>query len=119
MVAPAHLAIAAILLASTLSVSEPTPYTPDDTLAAIEQYTEEFGVSYRWVYRVVACETGYTFDPYSYGRQGELGAVQLHPRGELINFYRQGYTDPYSPYQAVRYLVSQFSIGRSYPWSCK
>jgi hypothetical protein len=95
------------------------PYTSDDTLAAIEQYSEEFGISYGWIYRVVGCETGWTFNPYSRGRQGELGAAQLHPRGELIRFYSWGYTDPFSPYQAVRFLAQDFQMGRSYMWSCK
>jgi hypothetical protein len=93
-------------------------YTADDTLAAIEQYADEQGVSYRWLLSIVRCETGGTFDPYSVGRQGERGAVQLHPRGELIRFYAWGYDDPYSPYQSVRFLAQRLSMGGARAWSC-
>lgn len=93
-------------------------YTPADTLAAIEQYTTEFHVPYRWVYDVVACETGGTFSNYLVGRAGEVGAVQLHPRGELPRFYDWGYLDPHSPWQSVRFLVQRYLYGGQGAWSC-
>jgi hypothetical protein len=94
------------------------PYTVDDTLAAIEQYSNEYQVSYWWLYRIVRCETGWTFSPYSVGRQGELGAAQLHPRGELRRFYAWGYDDPFSPYQSVAFLAQRLSQGGARAWSC-
>jgi hypothetical protein len=93
-------------------------YTADDTLAAIQQYSDEIGVSQAWLLRIVRCETGGTFDPYSVGRSGELGAAQLHPRGELQRFYAWGYLDPFSPWQSVRFLAQRISMGGARAWSC-
>lgn len=89
-----------------------------DTLNAIEQYSAEFDVSYAWLYATVGCETGWTFNPYSVGRQGELGAAQLHPRGELRRFRAWGYDDPFSPYQSVRFMAQRFTMGGARAWSC-
>ena len=94
------------------------PWTSDDVLAAIDEASAETGVSYAWLYATVRCETGWTFNPYSRGRQGELGAAQLHPRGELLRFYSWGYDDPYSPYQAVRFMAQRFAAGGWRAWSC-
>lgn len=93
-------------------------YTTDDTFAALEQVSAETGVSYRYLRSIVACETGGTFAPYSVGRQGELGPAQLHPRGELVRFYAWGYSDPYSPYQAVGFLATRLQQGAARAWSC-
>jgi len=71
----------------------------------------------------VECETGGTFDPYSVGAAGELGAVQLHPRYALKDFYRVGYQDPYNPYEAVYFLAEALAGNRpplgAWTWSCK
>ena len=96
----------------------PQRYTADDTLAAIEQYSAEFDVSYTWLRSIVRCETGGTYSPYAVGRQGELGAAQLHPRGEILRFYAWGYDDPFSPYQAVRFLAQRLNQGGARAWSC-
>ena len=111
----------ATLLLWPLSVSaqDDYTYTAEDTLAAIDQYSEELGVSHAWLYRIVACETGHTFNPYAVGRAGELGAVQLHPRGELLRFYAWGYLDPFSPYQSVRFLAQRLTMGGARAWSCR
>jgi len=93
-------------------------YTAQDTLDAIDQYSVEQGVSRAFLLRIVRCETGGTYDPYSVGRQGELGPVQLHPRGRLLHFFSLGYDDPFSPYQSVRYLAQEISYGRASAWSC-
>jgi hypothetical protein len=93
-------------------------YTADDTLAAIDQYALEFGVSYSWLRAIVRCETGGTYSPYARGRAGELGPVQLHPRGELIRFLAWGYDDPDDPYQAVRFLAQRINQGGAHFWSC-
>jgi soluble lytic murein transglycosylase-like protein len=94
-------------------------FTADDTIAAIDQASAETGVSWTWLYRVVACETGRTFNPYVIGRQGERGAAQLHPRGKLPQFYQLGYDDPYDPYQAVRFMAYRFAAGQAGAWSCR
>jgi hypothetical protein len=106
------------LLGAALGLRAQEIYTPDDTLAAIAQYSEEQDVSYRWLYSIVRCETAGTFDPYSVGRQGELGAVQLHPRGELLRFFAWGYLDPFSPWQSVRFLAQRLRMGGARAWSC-
>ncbi len=95
-----------------------TLYGPDDTLAAIDEASAEIGVSRAWLYQIVRCETGNKFDPYAIGKQGELGAAQLHPHGELPRFYAWGYTDPFSPYQGVRFLAQRLAQGGSSAWSC-
>jgi hypothetical protein len=105
------------LLGAALGIHSQEAYTTDDTLAAIAQYSEEQGISYSWLYRIVRCEDP-TFDPYAVGRQGELGAAQLHPRGELQRFYAWGYLDPFSPWQSVRFLAQRLSMGGARAWSC-
>jgi soluble lytic murein transglycosylase-like protein len=106
------------LLGAALGIHSQEAYTADDTLAAIDQYSEEMGVSRAWLYRIVRCETGWTFDPYSVGRHGELGAAQLAPWGELRRFYAWGYDQPFSPYQSVRFLAQRLSMGGARAWSC-
>lgn len=93
-------------------------YTVADTLGAIDQASDEVGVSRAWLYRTVECETGGTFDPYARGDLGELGAAQLKPDGELPRFYKWGYLDPFSPWQAVRFMAQRFRAGGSGAWSC-
>lgn len=117
--------IVAALLAAVLGTAAVAPaaaqepaYTADDTLAAIEQYALEYDVSYPWLRSIVRCETGGTYDPYSVGRQRELGAVQLHPRGELLRFYAWGYDDPFSPYQSVAFLAQRLKQGGARAWTC-
>jgi len=93
-------------------------YTAEDTYNALDEASAEIGVSWTWLYRTVRCETGGTMNPYSVGRQGELGVAQLHPRGELLRFYAWQYTDPYSPYQAIRFMAQRFVAGGASAWSC-
>lgn len=94
-------------------------FTADDTLDAIAVASANSGVSYARLLRVIRCETGGTFNPYSIGRQGELGAVQLHPRGELWRFYAYGYTNPFNPYHAVHFLADRILVGGAGAWSCR
>lgn len=93
-------------------------FTPRDVLNAVEWAAVEFGVSYQWMLSIVRCETGGTFNPYSIGKQGELGAVQLHPRGELRRFYTYGYSDPFDPWEAVPFLARRLRAGGGSAWSC-
>lgn len=109
---------ASLLLVHTAHAAQETRYTAQDTLDAIDQYSIEQGVSRAFLTRVVRCETGGTFDPYSVGKQGELGAAQLHPRGELLRFYAWQYTDPFSPWQSVRFLAQEVNFGRASAWTC-
>jgi hypothetical protein len=117
-----HIAVLAVsgclVLALVPQVRAEEQYDAADTLNAIAEASAEIGVDYDWLYRVVRCEDP-TFDPYAVGRQGELGPAQLHPRGLLPKFYALGYDDPFSPYQALRFMAQEFSYGRSYAWSCR
>jgi soluble lytic murein transglycosylase-like protein len=97
---------------------EAQPYTAADTIEAIDQASTETGVSRTWIYATVKCETGGTFNPYAIGRQGELGAAQLHPQGELPRFFAWGYTDPFNPSQAILFLAQRFAVGGARAWSC-
>lgn len=101
-----------------VSHAQELAYTVDDTVLAIDQVAGELGVSRTRLLRVVRCETGGTFDPYAIGRRGEQGAAQLASFGELPRFYAWGYDDPFSPYQAVRFLAQRLEQG-STAWSCK
>jgi soluble lytic murein transglycosylase-like protein len=114
----AAVVLAVVIMTLNLTYAHARDYTSDDTLAAIEQYSNEYQVSYSWLYRIVRCETGWTFNPYAVGRQGELGAAQLHPHGELRRFYSWGYDDPFSPYQSVAFLAQRLSQGGARAWSC-
>ena len=66
---------------------------------------------------IVRYETGGTYDPNLIGKQGELGAAQLHPRGKLPAFYARGYSDPRDPVQAIEFLEEQIHIGQAGAWS--
>jgi hypothetical protein len=117
--------LCALLIAFTLiylaapARAQESGYTADDTLAAIWQYSIEFDISYTWLRSIVRCETGGDYNPYARGRLGERGAVQLHPRGELLRFYAWGYDDPDDPYQAVRFLAQRINQGGVGAWSCR
>ena len=91
-------------------------YTAADTLAAIDQASVAHGVSWRWLYSIVRCES--QLDPYAVGRRGELGAAQLAPWGELRRFYARGFSNPYSPYQAVAFLAQRLNEGGARAWAC-
>jgi hypothetical protein len=110
--------LALALLVHPASAQDERAYTADDTLAAIEQYSVEFDVSYAWLRSIVRCETGGTYSPYAVGRLGELGAAQLAPWGELRRFYQWGYDDPFSPYQAVAFLAQRLKQGGARAWTC-
>lgn len=56
-------------------------------------------------------------DPYAIGRAGEQGIAQLHPRGLLPDFYRQGFGDPFSPYESVQYVNGALDRGLAPHWS--
>lgn len=117
---PVSLLVWLLVLGAGVAVThaQEATYTAEDTIAAIDQASEEIGVSAPYLTSIVRCETGGTFSPYSVGRQGELGAAQLHPRGLLRTFFSWGYLDPFSPYQAVRFLAQEISFGRARAWSC-
>jgi hypothetical protein len=114
----AVLALAWLLVLTRSSAHAQARYTSDDTIAAIDEASAEIGVSWTWLYSAVRCETAGSFDPYSVGRQGELGPAQLHPRGELQRFYAWGYLDPFSPYQSIRFMAQRFAMGGASAWSC-
>ena len=91
-------------------------YTSEDTLAAIDAAAADTGVPRAWLLAIVRCES--RLEPYAIGRRGELGAVQLHPRGLLPVFYAVGYTDPFNPYESVYFLAEQLLRGRARHWAC-
>lgn len=118
---PALVVLGQVLLCAVLGApahAQEVVYTPADTHAAIQQAADEMGVSAAYLTAVVRCETGGTFSNYLVGRQGELGAVQLAPWGELKRFYAWGYLDPLSPYQSVRFLAQRVAMGGASAWSC-
>ena len=113
---------ALISLAFVMYFSQPghaqAVYGPDDTKEAIAEASIATGLPYWWLYNTVACETRGTFRNDLIGAQGEVGAAQLHPYGELRTFYRRGWTDPTNPYQAITFMARRFLEGGSSAWSC-
>jgi hypothetical protein len=105
-----RLAVAGALLAAVALAGARWDYTADDTLIALDAASSRARC-------VVGYETGWTFDPNLVGRAGEQGAAQLHPRGKLPEFYAAGYTDPWSPYQAVEYLDAEIAAGHGSAWT--
>jgi len=120
--------LAAIVLAVVITLlsiartraqeAEDYVYTSADVMAAIDDASVTYGVSWWWLYRITLCETGGTLSPYSIGRQRELGPVQLHPKGELPRFYARGNTNPFNPYEALPYLAQRINEGAARAWSC-
>ncbi len=89
----------------------PRRWTPDDVRAAMA------GASW-CAQQIVRGEVGGVgFNPYAVGAAGELGSAQLHPRGLLPDFYQRGYSDPFSPYQAVSYLEGALARGLGRHWT--
>ena len=117
------LSLVATLLWTTQHASAQTePFTRDDTLQAIQDASDNTGVSYWWIYNTVACETGHTFNPYARGRLGEMGAAQLYPRGNAIGVFYRYYSDPNNPYEAIQFLAEALrgdykGLG-SWTWTC-
>jgi hypothetical protein len=109
---------AAAVICDRAAVHAQATYGPADTIAAIDEASATYGVSWSRLYWIVRCESGWTFDPYVRGRAGELGVVQLHPSGELVEFYRRGWLDPFSPYQAVAFLAQRLNEGGARAWAC-
>lgn len=103
-----------------LLVAQPQQvYTPEDV---------QFDLQHRpsYVQCIVKAEIGRgitrngitypPYDPYMPGAENEVGPVQLHPRGLLNDFYRQGYTNPYDPKDAHDYLQNAASRGLLSHW---
>lgn len=96
------------------------PWQDDFIRAASAKYD----VWYWKLEATIRCETG-NYDMRvitgeKLGSQGEIGAVQLHPRGLLNDFYMNGYTNPRSFEQSVDYLamkIAENARNRFY-WSC-
>jgi hypothetical protein len=105
---------AALLLALCATTAMPAhaaePWTEADSEAAISEHSALAGC-------IAYAETGGTLDPYSVGRAGELGIAQLLPSGELQTFYRLGFDDPYSPWQALDFLDWSLARGRGHFWT--
>jgi hypothetical protein len=72
----------------------------------------------------VHCESGHfsmaVITGKRLGLQGEIGAVQLHPRGLLPVFYRMGYSNPLSFTQSVYFLAEMVAKNprNRFAWTC-
>lgn len=96
-------------------------WTTDDTYQALWEASVNTGVPHSRLYRIVGCETGYTFNPHKVGDHGDSwGPVQFNKYGgELPRFYARGYTDVFNPYEAIDYLANAILEGRASAWSCR
>lgn len=97
-------------------------WTVDDTHQAIYDAAVNTGVSYARLQRVVGCETGWTFEPYSVGDRGtSFGPVQLHLYGGEIGRYRARFPGHslFDPYASIQFLAEAIVEGRATAWSCR
>jgi hypothetical protein len=74
------------------------------------------------VQRIIYCEVGRSgaYDPYAVGSLGEIGPAQLLPGSGngLAIFYRWGFVDPNSPYEArafIERVITERMLGSQYP----
>jgi hypothetical protein len=88
----------------------------------LEEASARYDVWYDKLEYAVHCESDhFSMDVITglrLGKAGEIGAVQLHPRGLLPDFYRTGYSNPRSFRQSVFYLAEMVAKGYRRHWSC-
>ena len=89
---------------------------PPELLALVDERAAYRGASAGWMRSIIQCES--RWDIYAVGLAGELGLVQLHPRGLLREFLALGYADPFDPSEAIDYLAWALVHGRASHWSC-
>lgn len=58
-----------------------------------------------------------SLNPYTIGKEFELGPGQFHRKGKLARFYQDGYTNPFDPYQVVEFMGYQFKLGDANHWA--
>ncbi len=117
--------LAALCLAgaSTVRADEVERYAPSSrsgraavVAAVVRERAAAHDVS-PWLLEALAtCES--RLDPYAVGAAGELGLLQLHPRGLLPAFYRMGFDDPWSVYQQADFAAWAIANGYARHWSC-
>ena len=124
-------AIALLLLllgwpSSAAAADGKVEYTTEDSRAAIAEASAAYGIPASRLEAVLNCETrGQELNPNAVGDGGtSFGVAQLHKGGLLEFFYRQGYTSPLNPYEAVDFMARAFvgewrgqGVG-SWAWSC-
>ena len=104
--------VLAALEATAAQASQEQPrYSADDVRAALE------GASAQVRCIVTAEIGGHGLDPMVRGSAGERGPAQLHPRGLLADFYRQGFRHPEDPAEAVAYLEGALARGLGPHWT--
>jgi len=89
---------------------------PPELAAVVEERAAYRRASAGWMRAIIQCES--RWNVYAVGSAGELGLVQLHPRGLLPEFYQLGYSDPFDPSEAIDYLAWALVHGRASHWSC-
>lgn len=110
-------AFALSLVVSSIGLADAAAYeAADEIVEIVRDRAAAHGVSGAYMVAVARCES--RLDPDAVGAAGELGIFQLHPRGELLNFYGRGYTDPRDPWQAADFAAARFSEGAARYWSC-
>ncbi len=112
-----------LLCAVGPSHAQEAPYTPADTLAAIEQASAATGVPSSHLTRVVGCETGWTFNPNAVGDHGKsIGVAQIHDDGDELPRFRARFgdgADRTDPYVSVQFLADEIVVGRGGHWTCR
>jgi hypothetical protein len=97
-----------------------TPSSRGGRAAAVAAVVRERAVAHDvspWLLEALAtCES--RLDPEAVGAAGELGLMQLHPRGLLPAFYRMGFDDPWSVYQQADFAAWAIANGYARHWSC-
>lgn len=108
-------AMLSIVAGVILIITSSDGFTHDDTRDAIVEVSASHNISHSLLDCIVRRESGY--NPYAVGLQREVGPVQLHPRGELNNFYRHGYTNPNDPFQSIEFLAIRINQGAGNRWT--
>lgn len=106
------LALGGLVLWVLASVAHADGWTPDDVLASMDTHSSTAAC-------MVRMEVGGVgYDPYAVGAEGELGPVQLHPRG-LLSLYEEwsGGASPYDPYTSMDFLDWAIANGYGPQWT--
>lgn len=109
-----------------VTVAEPISYLSheEEVRLVVERHAKHRGVSADRMMKVIACETGHTYDSslQSFvpvrggpnGREDSWGLAQIHlPSHPYLT--KEDATDPEF---AIAFMAEKFSLGQAYLWTC-
>ena len=109
--------IRAGVLAALLAIASPVHADEDVSVSdVIIERANAHNISASMMLRLADCES--RMDPRAVGKEGEVGLMQLHPRGLLPEFFRLGYGNPWSAWQQSDFTARMLADGLGRHWSC-